>query len=233
MKFHFTLLPSRPPFSELSHSEERVRVVAVDVDLGEQRERDAEVALAEALDLGLVPGLLVAELVAREAEHGEALVGVLVLQLLQALVLRREAALRGGVDDEHHLPVVRREVDLGAVDAGGREVGEVRHGRSLPESGDRSQWPGGRSRCGLRHVWSSTGPDTVLTCRSSLRSWSGLLSFVLLVPTLMVAVLVSGLSPRDRDVVRRGVRAPGPAAGGRRGSDVRRGAPAPSGPPGR
>ena len=64
-----------------------------------------------------VAGLLRAELVAREAEHHQAPVGVLLVQLLQALVLRRQAALAGGVDHQHDLSGVLAEVLLGAVDA--------------------------------------------------------------------------------------------------------------------
>ena len=48
-----------------------MRAGAVDFDLREQRERDVVVERAELLDLGLVAGLLMAELVARKTEHGE------------------------------------------------------------------------------------------------------------------------------------------------------------------
>ena len=125
MKFHLMPLPgSSPDFSSLEPLEQRVGVVAVDVDLGEHRERHAEAPVAERRDLRLVARLLVAELVAREAEHGEAAVGVLVVQLLQPGVLRGEPALRGGVDDQHDLALVGREVGVGAVDGAGGEVPE-------------------------------------------------------------------------------------------------------------
>ena len=55
--------------------------------------------------------LLAAELVARHAEHREALVGVLLVQLLEALVLRGEPALRGHVHDEERLVLVVVEVE--------------------------------------------------------------------------------------------------------------------------
>src|SRR5262249_37534782 len=72
---------------------DRVPLGAVDVDLLEERERHAVGRVAELADLLRSPRLLAHELVAREAEHLEAAVGVLVVQLLQARVLRCEAAL--------------------------------------------------------------------------------------------------------------------------------------------
>ena len=89
VKFHLICAAEQAALLRAEPDEERVRVVAVDVDLGEHREGDPVVALAEGRDLGLVARLLVAELVAGEAEHGEALGGVGVVQLLEPGVLRR------------------------------------------------------------------------------------------------------------------------------------------------
>src|SRR5262245_6628933 len=50
---------------------QRMRLVAVDVDLGEHRKRHVVVQRAEILDLGLVPWFLMAELVAREPQYRE------------------------------------------------------------------------------------------------------------------------------------------------------------------
>jgi hypothetical protein len=72
---------------------ERVAALAVHLDLREQREADAVARLAEGGDLVGASGLLGSELVAREAEDGEALVGVLLVELLQTGVLRRETTL--------------------------------------------------------------------------------------------------------------------------------------------
>ena len=73
MKFHLiACVPRRPGASLLQRLEQRVRVRAVDLDLGEHREGHVVVGGAELLDFGLVAGLLMAELVAGEAEHGEA-----------------------------------------------------------------------------------------------------------------------------------------------------------------
>ena len=55
------------------------------------------------MDLALVAGGLVAELVAGEVQHLEALVVILLVELLQRLVLGGEAAAGGGVDDQQHL----------------------------------------------------------------------------------------------------------------------------------
>ena len=68
----------------LEPAEERVGVVAVDVDLGEHRERHAVVDLAELADLVLGARLLRAELVAREAEHDQALVVQVLVELPRA-----------------------------------------------------------------------------------------------------------------------------------------------------
>jgi hypothetical protein len=74
----------------------------LDVDLAHDGEGDAVVDLAELLDIVIGAGLLVAELVAGEAENDE-VVWVLLVdglpQLLKAGVLRGEAALGGRVDD--------------------------------------------------------------------------------------------------------------------------------------
>src|SRR6478735_1069597 len=84
----------------------------------------------------------------------QGLVDVAVLELLQALVLAGEPALRGGVDHQHDLAVVLREVGVGAVDRGGREVGERGH---APESasdagtnGSPNRSPNTHSSSGLR-----------------------------------------------------------------------------------
>jgi len=99
-------------------AEERMGVVAIHVDLGEHREADLVSERAEAGDFRRVARFLRAELVAREAEDDEAARAVLPVKLLEPLVLRREAALAGGVDDEYHLPLVVGEGLLVAVEGG-------------------------------------------------------------------------------------------------------------------
>ena len=106
---------------------ERRGLAAVDLDLVEDREGDAPRHRAVLEDLVHRTGLLAAELVAREAEHGEAAVGVGALQLLELLVLGRQPALRGDVDDEQHLVRVvgeRRSPAVGGLERDLAEVGE-------------------------------------------------------------------------------------------------------------
>jgi hypothetical protein len=83
--------------------EQRMRMAAVDIDLGEHRKCHVILALAEFFDLFGVARLLPAELVAGKAEHRKAARRQFALQLLQALVLRREPAGARGIDDQEHL----------------------------------------------------------------------------------------------------------------------------------
>jgi hypothetical protein len=94
--------------------------LAVDLDLLAEREGDAVGGGAELGDLVGAAGLLAHELVAREPDHGEALVGVLLVDLLQLLVLGGETALGGDVDEQRGLPLERREVEVRPVERGDR-----------------------------------------------------------------------------------------------------------------
>ena len=60
--------------------------------------------MQNALDFSLVAWLLMAELVAREAEHGEAARAKAPVQRFEARILRREAALARDIDDQQRLP---------------------------------------------------------------------------------------------------------------------------------
>lgn len=108
-------------FHPLPH---RLGFVAVHVRLAQHRKGNAVVQLTEALDVIIAAWVLVAKLVAREADDLKVRVDWLELcmrqsaavpdpcyrdtgaqtfvELLQSLELRREAALGGRVDDEHH-----------------------------------------------------------------------------------------------------------------------------------
>ena len=103
----------QPAFFVFQELVKWVRVVAVDLNFRKQREIDAVIHIAERLDFVVVAGLLVAELIAREAENFEAAVVVSGVELLQSLVLRGEAALAGGVDDEQDLAFVGGERTVG------------------------------------------------------------------------------------------------------------------------
>src|SRR5208283_2811777 len=63
-----------------------------------------------------------AELIAGKAQDLQAFLVVLGVKLLQALVLRREAALAGGVDDEQDLALVGGEGPVGAIVQFRREI---------------------------------------------------------------------------------------------------------------
>ena len=95
--------------------EDGVGAVAVDVNLLHDGEADAVVELAELLDLIVGARLLAAKLIAREAQDGK-VIRVLLLEilveLLEAGVLRGEAALGGRVDDEDDLALVVGKGDL-------------------------------------------------------------------------------------------------------------------------
>src|SRR4051794_35628638 len=119
---------------------ERVATVAVHLDLLGHREGDAVRRRAERLDLVRGAGLLLAELVAGDAEHAEPAVLVLLVDLLEARVLRREPALRGDVHEEDGLVLVVVEVDGAPVQRvdGGVVDG---HGRQPTPSSSRNHMP--------------------------------------------------------------------------------------------
>src|ERR1019366_1128405 len=99
----------------LQELEDWMRVVAIDLDLREQREVHAVIELTEGLDLVIGARLLMAELIAGKAKHLQAAVFVLGVKRLQAFVLRREPALAGGVDDQQDLALVIAEFLVPAV----------------------------------------------------------------------------------------------------------------------
>ena len=83
--------------------------LAVDLELLVEREGHSVGQRTKLFDLLRRARLLPAELVARKAEDHEALVGVLLVQLLEAGVLRREPALGSDVDQEQGpCPCARR-----------------------------------------------------------------------------------------------------------------------------
>src|SRR6516162_5510297 len=85
--------------------------------------------VTELLDLRLAARLLRAEVVGGESENDQAPILVLAPQLLEARVLRREAAFGGGVHDQQHLALVVGEALGPAVDGGCGDVMQ-RHGTS-------------------------------------------------------------------------------------------------------
>ena len=132
VKFHLMfLVPRKPPFSALQVIVQRVRVRPVHVDLRKHRKRHAVIRLAERADLRFAARLLRAELVAGKAQHHEAPVLVLFVQFLQALILRREPALAGGVHDQHRLAAEVAERNILALKRLRLEIVDGCH-RALP-----------------------------------------------------------------------------------------------------
>jgi hypothetical protein len=101
----------------------RVGVRAVDFDLGEHRERHVVLVAAKLADCSLVPGLLMAELVARKSEHSEAALAKAPVQRFEARILRGEAALARNIDDQQRLARKVAECARRAVDRLKRNVG--------------------------------------------------------------------------------------------------------------
>src|SRR6185437_3080721 len=89
---------------------QRVRVRAIDVNLGEQRKCHVVFRAAEVPDRVSIARLLMPELVAGKAQHLESPGLVRAVQRFQSLVLRRESALRGDVDDQQHLAAIRLQL---------------------------------------------------------------------------------------------------------------------------
>lgn len=82
--------------------EQRARLVAIDIRLAKDGERDSVVDLAERLDLLIWAWFLPTELIAGEAEDHEVITVRfldLFVEFLEAFVLRCETAFGGGVDD--------------------------------------------------------------------------------------------------------------------------------------
>ena len=102
-------------------------VLAVDIDLAEHRKAHAVVRRAELADFVRGLEFLARELPAGEAEHHESFIPVLVVEILQALELRREAALARGVHHEHHRTNVIGEIALLAREGVGLEVRKSCH----------------------------------------------------------------------------------------------------------
>src|SRR5690606_25328625 len=116
---------------------EGMRVLPEHLLLLGEREVDVEIDLAEFPDLLGRTGLLAAEIVRRHAKHHQALVPVVAPQLLQVGILRGEAALRGGVDQQHGLAAELLHRQRLAVDGGEVEIMGA-HAGPFPRRGGES-----------------------------------------------------------------------------------------------
>src|SRR5690554_1335224 len=90
---------------------------AVHLDLLVHREADAVILLTEFADLFVGARILLAELIAREAEDLQAAALVFLMELFEPRELRREAAFTSRIDDKEDIAAVIRERRLLAVDA--------------------------------------------------------------------------------------------------------------------
>jgi hypothetical protein len=104
---------------------EVIGTIAVDFDFGEHREGYVVLRFGEFGDLCIGAGLLVAELVAREAEDGYAF--GCIMKRTQTCVLRREASSRCDVYDQANLTGIGREWHCFARYGHHGEVGESSH----------------------------------------------------------------------------------------------------------
>jgi hypothetical protein len=122
-------LPSRPRFSR--PGPQRVGALAVDLDLLRQREADRIVQRTELADLRGITGLLRAELVAREADHHQAALAVVLPQLFQPGVLRGEATAAGDVHQQQRVALVPGQRLRLAVEVTEAEIVGGGHGRAV------------------------------------------------------------------------------------------------------
>src|SRR5260370_32142533 len=100
---------------------ERMRVGAAHLGLGGERKAHAVFIVRGVHDVDRCTGLLAAEIVRGHADDLEPLAMVARVELLQAGELRRVAALRGGIDDEHRLAGVVRKANNAAAKSSERE----------------------------------------------------------------------------------------------------------------
>ena len=102
-------------------------IVAIDLDLGHQGEGHTVVDAAELGYLGIGTGLLMSELVAREADDHQALVLILLIQSLQAIILRSESAFGSGINYHENLALVLSEIHLYPFVVKGLEIINLCH----------------------------------------------------------------------------------------------------------
>ncbi len=168
-------------------------VVPVHVDLLEEREAHPIRGGAELLDLLWCSRLLSHELVAREANNGESTVGVGLLQALQSLVLRSQAALGCHVDDEERLPGIlaeRRLLTVQCVD------GDVVKSHAAEDTGHSMLTPPGKAQNHVERVIRVKSMYAVVI-RDSQLHWEERETPVPGDTELLVAVHAAGLNGAD------------------------------------
>src|SRR5665213_2531024 len=111
---------------------ERMGALAIDVDLVEHWKADGIVAGAELADLFGVARFLAAELITGKSQHRKAARTQLLLQRLEAAILRGKAAGAGGVDDQEHLTLVAFQRHILAAERFCGEIIDAGHAAQSP-----------------------------------------------------------------------------------------------------
>ena len=89
---------------------ERTRIVAIDIDLSEERKVSLELAAGDISDFFFSAGILICKLVARETEDSETAILIAVLERDEGGVgIFGQSTLHGGVDDEGGVATVLTE----------------------------------------------------------------------------------------------------------------------------
>src|SRR5580658_9612474 len=99
-----------------------MRTLPVDLDLREHRKGHVVAAGAEGADFLFIAWLLLAKLIAGEAQYAETARMQLAVQRFQTGVLRREAALARDIHDQQHLVVILLHRLFGTVDRPGAKL---------------------------------------------------------------------------------------------------------------
>ncbi|EGE55693.1 hypothetical protein RHECNPAF_8900109 [Rhizobium etli CNPAF512] len=107
----------------------RVLGLALHRNLREDREGDIVSAGAEIEDLGVGAGLLALEVVGGESGDDEAALALFAVKFFKPLILRREPAFRGDVDDQQHPALVFAERGFTTIHSLDRDIQHIaRHG---------------------------------------------------------------------------------------------------------
>jgi hypothetical protein len=102
-KIPFDTLSQQPRRLFFQKHEQGVRIPAVDVNLGHDRERNVVRQRTKIPDFIGIPRLLIHKLIAGKAEYVQPSVLVVIVKFLQSFILRRKTALTGRVDNQQNL----------------------------------------------------------------------------------------------------------------------------------
>ena len=105
-------------------------MLTVDIALGHDGEGDRIVEGAEAGDLVRIPRLLIAELVAGEAQNHQPLGAELPIERFQPFILGSKTAATGHIDHQHHLARQLSQRVGGTIQSLQSEIGQ-RHEKIL------------------------------------------------------------------------------------------------------